>query len=570
MPYTASQLTQFYTTLTFGNQPSAATTAAINTAAAADAAGTITDAQAFAAVNYMLTGVRSTVDVAVSTYALFTGATPTQAGINYLINNPGTGYNTAYYNGVGGSAAAPAAGGFNAENRYYNAAINLAATVGSAGYTAFNATYGTLSLPQAISTAYGQIIGVSAVGSTAAASAIASITSSLPYFQALAAQRTVTGSSVDLATKAIIVGYILEEAIKADVGVYAQALDGFNVNLAMGNAVFNTNLLATYGVNGTAFNAALQPLGDTQILTSAAASINSIGVVPNGLATVNVGANTTINFTGDIAINTGQLNVAVANAASNTNDVLNLNFTGQTIATAPSVLAAGVESVNVITQANTPVAAGTVLSLDLQDPALQTLTIRGNESVAYSAPLYAFLDGTFSIGALASINAAGATAPVTIDVSSAGATPNNTAVGGVAVTGTTGADTFIFRNFASITGGGGNDTFLVGSSTSVSAISSVTDDHAGNIVAFNGLKAATFRAAALTATSVQNGLDQAAALGPGTVSYFQVGGDTYLVADNSTATTFQAGNDFAVRLVGLHNLATSTINTAIGAVVLGG
>ena len=97
----------------------------------------------------------------------------------------------------------------------------------------------------------------------------------------------------------------------------------------------------------------------------------------------------------------------------------------------------------------------------------------------------------------------------------------------------------------------------------------MTDDHAGDIVGFAGLRVANFRATAITATSVQNGLDQAAALGAGTASYFQVGGDTYLVADNSAANTFQAGSDFAVRLIGTHNLTSTTI-TAQGALVLGG
>ncbi len=569
MPYTASQLGQFYNNLTFGNPPSAATTAVFNNAASANAAGAITDAQAFAAVNYMLAGVRSTVDVAVSTYALFTGATPTQAGVNYLINNPGTGYNTAYYNGVGGSAAAPGPGGFNAENRYYNAAINLAATSGAAGNAAFVATYGSLSLAQTVSTAYNQIIGVSSVGATAAAAAIASISSSLPYFQALAAQRVVSGNSVDLATKAIIVGYILEEGIKADVGAYAKALDGFNFALANGAAVFNTNLLTTYGAGGAGFNSAIQPLLDGQTAgVGSGATLASVGVAANATATVAAGANSTIAFTGDIATNNGQLTVNVANAANSTNDILTLAFSGQTVSTAPSIIAPGVDVLNI--SANIGAAPqSTVLSIDFQDAQLQTINITGNETVAYSAPLYAFLDGSTSIGALRTINASQSFAAVNIDLSSMGATSNSSAGGGVTVTGSAVADTISVRNFATVTGNGGNDTIVVYQAASVSSVSSLTDDHAGNILGFAGLKATSFKSAAVTATSVQNGLDAAAAAGPGVVSWFTSGGDTYVVADNSSASTFQAGSDFVIRLVGIHNLASSTV-TAAGAVVLGG
>ena len=565
MPYSAAQLTSYFTTLTIGTTPGTTRAAAINTAAMQDAAGTITDSQAFAAINYMSGQLRGTTDVAVSSYAFFTGATPSQAGINYLVNNAGTGYNTAYYNGVNGTVDAPGAGGFNIENRYYNAAINLAATPGAAGYASFNATYGGLTLAQAIATAYTAIIG-NTVSTTTMQAAVNSITNSLPYFQALAAQDTVKGGSVDLATKAIIAGYILEEGIKADVGVYAQALDGFNTAFAMGNAVFNTSLLGAYGSGGTAFNPAFEPLQNGQTLTSTATTVNSVGVIANGQATLNVGSNATVAFTGDITTNSGQLTV-------NGSGVLNVMFNGQIASTAPSIIT-GVGTVNATATSSV---AGTLLSLDVEDSALTTLTIRGNESVAYAAPLYAFPDTTstapgaavFTLGALTTINASGATAPVNIDVSSMNGTPNTTTAGGVTITGTTGADTFTVRNFANVTGGGGNDTIMAYAPSSISALSVVTDDHAGVTIGFVGLKTAAFRTTAITATSVQNGLDQAAALGVGTVSYFQVGGDTYLVGDNSTANTFQFGTDFAIRLIGAHTLSGSTVN-AQGGLVLGG
>ncbi len=561
MPYTASQLAQFYNNLTFGNPPSAATTAVFNNAAAANASGAITDAQAFAAVNYMLPGVRATVDVAVATYALFTGATPTMAGINYLINNPGTGYNTSYYNGVGGSAAAPGPGGFNTENRYYNAAMNLAGNPGAVGNAAFVQTYGSLSLAQTVSTAYNQIIGVSAVGSTAAAAAIASITSALPYFQALAATRVVSGGSVDIATKAIILGYILEEGIKADVGVYAKALDGFNFALANGAGVYNTNLLTAFGAGGTNFNASIQPLSDGQNLNATgAAATTSVGVAANGVATLAVGASPTLTFTGDIAVNNGQVIIAQAGAATGAADTVNLRFTGQNISAAPSVIAAGVETITVSAELSGPVVAGTTLSIDIQDPQLTTLTIAGNESVVYSAPLYAFADGTFSGGALRSVNASGATAAANIDVSSASL---------VTVTGSALGDTLQFRSGATITGGGGNDTFIVYAPPTVGGVSSITDEQAGETIGFFGLRITSFNAAPVTATTLQSGLDAAAAGGAGRASYFVFGGDTYLVADASAATAFQPGTDSFVRLVGVHNLATSTIN-AQGQIVSGG
>ena len=561
MPYTAAQLAQFYNNLTFGNPPSAATTAVFNNTAAANAAGTITDAQAFAAVNYMLPGVRATVDVAVATYALFTGATPSMAGINYLINNPGTGYNTAYYNGTGGSAAAPGPGGFNVENRYYNAAMNLAGTPGAVGYNAFVAQYGSLSIAQTIASAYNQIIGNASVGSAAASNAVASITASVPYFQQLAQARIQPGGNVDIATKAIIAAYILEEGIKADVGVYARALDGFNFALATGAGVYNTNLLTSFGAGGSSFNGSIQPLGDGQTLNGTAnTAITSVGVAPNAVATLAVGAAPNITFTGDIAVNTGQLVVAQTGAATGVNDAIALRFTGQTIATAPSIIAAGVESVTISAELGTSARSGTTVSIDLQDPQLTTLTITGNETVVYSAPLYAFTDGTFSGGALRTVNAAGATAPANIDVSSAA---------GVTLTGSAQADTLQFRNGANVTGGAGADTFVVYAPTSTATLSTITDEQAGETIGFFGVRITSFNATATTAASLQAGLDAAAAGGAGRASYFMFGGDTYVVADGSAATTFQPGVDVVVRLVGMHNLASSTV-TAQGQIVSGG
>ena len=561
MPFTSAQLTTYFSTLSRGATPDAATTAAITTAAAQNASGAITDLQALQTVTNSLQ-IRATTDVAVSSYALFTGATPTQAGIDFLVNSPGTGYNTIYYNGVGGTATAPAAGGFNLENRYFNAAINLAATPSATGNAAFLMQYGGLTVAQTVATAYNNIIGISSVGATAAAAAIAAISAAIPYFTAVAAQRAPQVNQ-DSAVKAIILGYILEEAIKADVGIYARALDGFNAALAMNTAIFNTNLVATYGAGGAGFNTQFQPLADMSMVNAASTAVISVGVAPNAVGQLNLANNSTINLTGDIATNSGQLIANVANATTSTTDVLTLAFTGQNISNAASIIAAGVETVNVSSILGAA-PAGTVLSLDLQDSALRTLNLTGNESIAYSAPLYAFLDGTFTTGALATINASTATAPVTIDVSSVLATNPL-----VTVTGTTGVDTFLVRNATTVTGNGGNDVFLLYQTGSVAAAPSVTDDHAGVMLGFVGQKATTFRATALTVGSLQDGVTQAAAAGPGVVSWFQTGGDTYVVADASAANTFQVGSDFLIRLVGAHNLTTSTVTSA-GLVVLGG
>ena len=567
MPYTAAQLTQFYTTLSRGATLDAATTAAINAAGAQSTAGQITDAQA---LNVVLdsTQVRATTDVAVLSYAFFTGTAPTVAGIDYLVNNPGSGYNTAYYNGTnGGRPSMLGTGGFDVANRYYNAAMNLAGNPGSVGNAAFAAQYGSLTLAQTVATAYNAIIGFASVGQAAADAAIASITAAIPYFQTLAQQRTVAGGSVDIATKAIIAAYILEEGAKADVGTYSRALDQYNTSLALSGTAASGNLLNTYGAGGVGFNPAVGPLSDGQTFTGPAGdagAITSAGVAANGLANINVGSNAVLTFTGDIAINNGQVALNVSNGATGSNDTVSLRFTGQTIATPFSVIAPGVETIRVSAETSGTPVAGTVLSLDIQDVALTSLTITGNESVAYSAPRYAFLDGTFSGGALQTVNAAGATAAANIDVSSAGAAGRI-----VTVTGSAGADTLQFKDFATITAGAGADTLVVYAPTSASTFSTVMDEQAGDILSFFGVRVTNFNAQAIVATSIAGGLDSAASAGPGTISYFTFGGDTYVVADAASSNTFQPGLDSFVRLVGMHNLSGSTL-TAQGALVSGG
>ena len=239
MTYTAAQLTAYYTAVNQGIAPDTATSLLITSYAAQDAAGTLTDAQTlYNTLNVPQTF--STIDVAVATYSFWTGTIPSAAGLAFLVNSTSntTDLNDPYY------------AQFNQENRYYNFAINLGLTPASAAAAAFIATYTPLTLAQTISTAYEAIVGTPNVGATQAAAAIASITSSIPFFQAVAASRA-AGQNQDLATKAIIIAYIMEEGIKADVGTYAKAVDQFNAAVAGGVAIYGPGTpLSTYSPGG--------------------------------------------------------------------------------------------------------------------------------------------------------------------------------------------------------------------------------------------------------------------------------------------------------------------------------
>ena len=173
--------------------------------------------------------------VAMQSYQYFTGLTPSQAGAAFLTNSASNtnDLNDAYY------------AKFNIENRYINFAANLG--VFGDGAAAFQATFGSLTFGQAVSLAYGRIIGFNyaqAAGIDPNA-AVADITGRIAYFQGVA-HDGLPANVQDIGTKAAMVGYILAEGIKADVGAYATADNAFMADLLDGSAQFNVNLIGVY------------------------------------------------------------------------------------------------------------------------------------------------------------------------------------------------------------------------------------------------------------------------------------------------------------------------------------
>jgi hypothetical protein len=209
-----------------GRSPTAAETAVLQ-----GVAGASESAQNTAIIN---TADMDT-SVALQAYQFFTGGTPSAAGFAFLTNSPtnGSDLNDAYYSQ------------FNIENRYINFAANLG--IQGEGAAAFQAAVGGLTFAQAVSLAYGKIIGynyASALGLNADA-AVADIAGRIGYFQAVAAAG-LPGANQDLATKAAMVGYIMAEGIKADIGAYAAGSNAFMADLLDGSAQFAVNLVGVY------------------------------------------------------------------------------------------------------------------------------------------------------------------------------------------------------------------------------------------------------------------------------------------------------------------------------------
>jgi len=168
-----------------------------------------------------------TTSVATLSYQFFTGKVPGGPGMDYLLSPQGpnaNNLNSAYYQN------------FNLENRYINFAVNLG-KVGE-GKDAFAATYGSLSLFEATREAYKTIFG----GAPTDAKVHALIDTRVDYFASYGGD-----GPEGIGTKAAMAGWLLAEAVKADVGMYANANDIFLYDLADG-ATFAVSLVGAYGV----------------------------------------------------------------------------------------------------------------------------------------------------------------------------------------------------------------------------------------------------------------------------------------------------------------------------------
>ncbi|WP_444648169.1 hypothetical protein [Caulobacter vibrioides] len=167
----------------------------------------------------------STSGVAVLAYQFFTGKTPTAAGMDYLVNPDGVNannLNSAYYQS------------FNLENRYINFAVNLG-KIGE-GATKFLADYGGLSLFDATRKAYATIFGLTPTDDKVRAL----IDGRTDYFAAYG-QDGPNGQG----TKAAMVGWLMAEAGKADIGVYAKSAGAFFADQATKN-VYGVDLIGVY------------------------------------------------------------------------------------------------------------------------------------------------------------------------------------------------------------------------------------------------------------------------------------------------------------------------------------
>lgn len=193
-------------------------------------AGLMSGAQA---LDLLIDRADGTTSVATLAYQFFTGKIPGASGYDYLLTpggpNPNT-LNSPYYQT------------FNTENRYINFAVNLGKN--GEGQQRFASEYGSLTLEEATKKAYAVIFG-SSPGD-------AKVTELLGGGRDLYFELYGRDGHNGIGTKAAMVGWLLAEAAKADVGVYARANEAFLADLADG-ATYAVDLIGVYGRPGDVF-----------------------------------------------------------------------------------------------------------------------------------------------------------------------------------------------------------------------------------------------------------------------------------------------------------------------------
>ena len=183
-----------------------------------------------------------TTSVATMSYQFFTGATPTPAGLDYLVSPTG---------GDSNNLNSPYYFDFSTTNRYINFAANLGKL--GAGAAAFQAAYGSLSLADATSKAYAAIYG-----STPTAGKVQHLLTDLVPDGAggLYARQNYFayygGDGLDgIGTKAALVGWLISQADALHIGTLETANMAYLSDLAAGKITGSVDLIGVY--HGTAY-----------------------------------------------------------------------------------------------------------------------------------------------------------------------------------------------------------------------------------------------------------------------------------------------------------------------------
>lgn len=309
---------------------------------------------------------------------------------------------------------------------------------------------------------------------------------------------------------------------------------------------------------------------DFALLTNSAIEALTLSGNNAAASIKNVAAGVDLRVSGN---NDNMTTIIVKDAASGDADAFSvtLNETADAVATA-KLTVNGIENLTVEATG----AGDGDNTLQVTDNALQTLTISGSQdlSLAFNGTngtngadggAVNLIDGSAATGDL-TINTANVTADdkLGLTVKTGSGDDTITLAGKATVDAGAGDDTITSSaKGGTFAGGDGKDTFDVRLAKGSDNMVTITDFVAGtDKLTFVNQGDETFaKANVSSAQSLEAALDAAAA-GNGSVngalSWFQYGGNTYIVQDLSSQSDFQSG-DIVVKLVGEHDLSGMTV-----------
>ena len=359
--------------------------------------------------------------------------------------------------------------------------------------------------------------------------------------------------------------------------------DGTDTLVMVAADAVTASLTGTFATKVTAFEV-LGLTGGTGAQTVHVDVLGNYNSVSTG-AEANGGVLTLDGFTSggtltltSSATGTGAYVVSSTAFTTPTTDTFNIAVTAAGAEAAGTVTAAKVESISIAaTDSTADVVAGvTGDTLTLVAANATALTITGNTTLT--------LTGDVLNAVLTSVDASGMTGGLAYtavgtlaQTVKGGATANTLA----AHTTSTLADTLIGGAGAdsltanagldTLTGGAGKDTFRITvASANVNSYATITDATAGDKIVVGA--ATTFVAAKLTLGGTAVFQDYAnlavsSALAAAQDSWFQYGGDTYIIENVAAAhASFVNGTDLVVKLTGLVDLSLASFNTGNGTI----
>lgn len=379
-----------------------------------------------------------------------------------------------------------------------------------------------------------------------------------------------------------------------DLGAGNDVVTVSNTTMGAGGAVKGGDGIDTLvaNTNGSAFAGLPAFTGFETLRVAGAAAVgahNAVGFTALETGATS-GATTFTNVAKDVgltvlAADTGGVTVTLADATG-TADTFGLALKSAGVldlSTTKGVTLAGVETIN-LTNTDTDTTAHTN-KLNLTANSVKSLVVTGNAGLDLSGSTYIKVtnfDASGITGAAKDAAALGVTyvsgnTTVGENVSIKGGSGNDFLTGNAAnndtINGGAGIDTLTYNGGADVfTGGAGADIFVVGALGTKASHLTIADAAKTDVLNFVAVTTGTLadvNAAGMVAAKVTLGaaatldqyLDAAAARDGNTnavFSWFQQGGSTYAVIDNTAGATF-AATDAVIQLTGLVDLSTATI-----------